>query len=184
MIRRFAAPLIVLLVAAGCGSSSKSSSSTASNNAASATSAPAAAGVTISSANLPGLGNVLVNGKGMTLYILSSEKGGTITCTDANGCTKVWPDNELPAGVTSATAGSGAEASLLGTATNAKGDHYVTYGGYPLYTFSHDSATGDAKGQGITSFGGTWWVMSVTGTPLTATSGSTPTTAKSSGYGY
>ncbi len=122
------------------------------------------AGVTISAADVPGIGTVLVNGQGRALYLLSSEAGGKLTCTDDNGCTKVWPDTELPAGVTQATAGSGVQASLLGTVKSADGNLYVTYGGYPVYQFSGDKGPGTANGQGITSFGGRWSAMTPAGT--------------------
>ena len=148
------------ITVAACGSSS---SSTASGSG-SASSAPAGASsstpaVTISAKSVPGVGTVLVNGQGRTLYLLSSEKGGKITCTDDNGCTKVWPDTELPKGMTAATAGSGVQASLLGTVKDASGALYVTYNSWPLYTFSGDAGPAVAHGQGITSFGGTWYAL-------------------------
>lgn len=123
-------------------------------------------GVSVNEGLVPGVGTVIVNGSGRTLYVLSSEAGGKITCTDANGCTAVWPDTELPAGVQAATAGPGVDASQLGTVKDAAGKLYVTFGGYPLYTYSGDDAPGVAGGQGITSFGGTWTTMSVSGTVM------------------
>jgi predicted lipoprotein with Yx(FWY)xxD motif len=110
--------------------------------------------------------------------MLTSEKGGKITCTDGNGCTKVWPDTELPKGTTAATAGRGVQASLLGTAKGADGDLYVTYHGWPLYTYAGDSGPAEAHGEGLTSFGGTWYVLNAAGTPVTSahtqSSGSSP----------
>ncbi len=165
------------LTLAACG---KSASTTAAST---PTSAPAAAaGITISSANVPGVGTVLVNGQGMTLYLLSSEQGGKLTCTDDNGCTKVWPDTELPAGVTSATAGSGVDASKLGTIKGSSGSLYVTYAGWPLYTFAHDTATGQAHGEGIVSFGGTWTTLTPAGTPVTPPAA--PATSSTTAYNY
>ena len=38
----------------------------------------------------------------------------------------------------------------------------VTLRGLPLYHYSGDQARGEANGQGIHSFGGTWHVMSAT----------------------
>jgi predicted lipoprotein with Yx(FWY)xxD motif len=124
----------------------------------------------ISAAKVAGFGTVLVNGQGRTLYLLTSEKGGKLTCTDDNGCTNVWPDTELPKGVTAAKAGAGIQASLLGTVKSSSGSLYVTYGGYPLYTYSGDTASGQANGEGITSFGGTWYVVNVSGSPVTSKS--------------
>ncbi len=134
--------------------------------------------LTIASANVTGVGTVLVDGQGKTLYLLTSEQGGKLTCTDDNGCTKVWPDTELPSGVTSATAGSGVDASKLSTIKSAQGSLYVTYAGWPLYTFSHDSGPGTAHGEGIVSFGGTWETLTPAGAPVlpTATGSSTSTT--------
>ena len=191
----------LLLAACGSSGSTNASAGSGGGGASSTTAAPTSTSggassdmITVSSANVPGFGTVLVNGSGRTLYILSSEKDGKITCTDDNGCTKVWPDTELPSGQTAAHAGTGINTALLGTVKDAKGSLYVTYGGFPLYTFSGDNAAGQANGEGITSFGGTWYVLGANGSPVTArssgagssgTPGSTPTTAASSGgYNY
>ena len=166
------------------GSSAGASASSTSSAPPGGSSSPAT--VTISARNVPGVGTVLVNGQGRTLYMLTSEKGGKITCTDENGCTKVWPDTELSKGVTAAKAGSGIQASLLGTVKDEDGSLYVTYNHWPLYTFSGDSGPGQAKGEGITNFGGNWYVLNVAGAPVTsrqAQGGSSPS-AGGGGNGY
>ena len=151
------------------------SSSPSSTAAGSPSSAPAgtssAASVTISARSVPGVGTVLVNGQGQTLYLLTSEKGGKITCTQANGCTQAWPETLLANGTT-AKAGSGVQPSLLGTVTDASGKLDVTYNHWPLYTFSGDSGPGVAHGQGVTSFGGTWYALNASGSPVTSGGGS------------
>lgn len=178
------------LVAAACGSSSHSSTPAGTGASTSSGSASAAA-YTVSAQSVGSAGTVLVNGQGRTLYLLSSEQGGKITCTDANGCTKIWPPVELPSGVTQPVAGSGIDSSKLTTLKTSSGDLYVTYGGWPLYTFSGDSSAGTANGVGITSFGGTWHAVSTSGAPAGAAGGSAstapPTTSSSrsgGGYGY
>jgi hypothetical protein len=81
-------------------------------------------------------------------------------------------------------AGDGLQAGLLGTITRSDGSKQVTYGGHPLYMFSGDSGSGQVNGEGITSFGGTWYVLATSGQPVkSALSGSTSTTAGSGG-GY
>jgi predicted lipoprotein with Yx(FWY)xxD motif len=174
------------------GSGSSSSPSAAGSSAAGSASAGAAStssSVTVSAKNVPGVGTVLVNGQGRTLYMLTSEKGGKITCTTSNGCIKFWPEINLPSGTTAAKAGAGVQQSLLGTVKGAAGTE-VTYNGWPLYTFVGDSAAGVAKGQGQTSFGGTWYVLNSSGNPVTAkvtSGGSAASPSKSSsggGYGY
>ena len=149
-----------------------------------------AAAFTLMTASVPGVGTVMVNGDGRTLYILSSEAGGRLTCTDANGCTAVWPDTELPSGTTSGIAGTGAQASLLGSVKSADGKLYLTYGGFPLYTYVGDKGPGTAAGQGITSFGGTWTAVTAAGRAAAVAATSSSTTPRpsakttSSGYGY
>jgi predicted lipoprotein with Yx(FWY)xxD motif len=164
-----AATLVLGLALAAC--TTKGSGTGSSTN-------PSGAGaaVTIASANVPGVGTVLVNGQGRTIYVLTSEQGGKLTCTDANGCTKVWPDTELPSGVTAATAGSGVQAAMLGTVKDASGSLYVTYATYPLYTYVGDTGPGTASGEGITSLGGTWYPITPAGTLVK--------TKASSGSGY
>ena len=156
--------------AASTGSGSNSPAGTSTSSSSASTASSQAAAPTISTATVAGFGTVLVNGDGRTLYLLTSEKGGKLTCTDANSCTKTWPDTELPSGVTAAKAGSGIQTPQLGTVKDAAGSLYVTYGGYPLYTYSGDSGPGQANGEGITSFGGTWYVISASGQPVTSRS--------------
>jgi predicted lipoprotein with Yx(FWY)xxD motif len=177
--------------AAACSSSSSSGSSAATPatsatpaSSAPASSAPASASTTatVSVKSVPGVGSVLVNAEGKTLYMLTSEKGGKITCTASNGCTQVWPETTLASGA-KATAGSGVQSALLGTVTGAAGSPEVTYNHWPLYTFSGDSGPGVAHGQGLQSFGGTWYVLNAAGSPVTSTTG-TSSSPSSGGNGY
>lgn len=167
---------------AACGSSSKTTGAT---TAPSTTAAPAARGgaATVRTANVSGVGTVLVNAQGRTLYVLTSEKGNKVTCTDASGCTGIWPPVVLASGVTNAVPGTGVQASLLAT-VGGNGGARVTYASYPLYTYSGDSGPGAANGKGITSFGGTWWPISPTGTLVTGSSSPTTTGGSGSGSGY
>jgi predicted lipoprotein with Yx(FWY)xxD motif len=166
---------------AACGSSS-SSTAVGSPGSSAPAGASSAASATISAKSVPGVGTVLVNGQGQTLYMLTSEKGGKITCTQANGCTQVWPETLLTNGATAATAGTGVQSSLLGTVKDASGNLEVTYNHWPLYTFSGDSGPGVAKGQALTSFGGTWYVLNGSGNPVT--SSQSGNASSGGGYGY
>jgi predicted lipoprotein with Yx(FWY)xxD motif len=166
---------------AACGSSS--SPAPASSPSSSARAGASSAASTISAKSVPGVGTVLVNGQGQTLYMLTSEQGGKITCTPANGCTQVWPETLLTSGTTTATAGSGVRSSLLGAVKDASGNLEVTYNHWPLYTFSGDPGPGAAKGQGLTSFGGTWYVLNGSGHPVT-TSSPSGNASSGGGYGY
>jgi len=87
---------------AACGSSSSSTAAGSPSGSAPAR-ASSAASATISAKSVPGVGTVLVNGQGQTLYMLTSEKGGKLTCTQANGCTQAWSETLHP--VTSSQSG-------------------------------------------------------------------------------
>lgn len=107
-------------------------------------------------------GPILANGQGMTLYTLSSEANGAFTCTGS--CLSVWHPLLLPAGTTAPTIGTGVTGTI-GIITRPEGGTQVTYNGFPLYTFVGDSAPGNATGDGIVSFGGTWHVVKIAATP-------------------
>jgi len=103
---------------------------------------------------------VLVDTQSRTLYMLTADKGGKVTCISA-ACTGAWPPLLLSSG--SPSAGPGAKASLLSTATTPSGAHQVTYDGWPLYTYSGDRRPGQATGEGIKNYGGIWYAISPSG---------------------
>jgi predicted lipoprotein with Yx(FWY)xxD motif len=172
-----ALPLVALAVA-GCGSSSSNSST------ASAASGPpkTASGqtATVGLASVGSLGRILIDTQGRTLYMFAKDTGTKSACSGA--CATAWPplrDSGKP------TAGTGLNASLLGTTPRSDGNPQVTYNGHPLYTFVMDQKPGDAKGQGVTAFGASWFTLNsagsqVTAQPTTSTSGS----SGGGGYGY
>jgi predicted lipoprotein with Yx(FWY)xxD motif len=156
---------LVALVAAGCGSSSNASSATAK--------AATGSSATVSVANT-GLGKILVDSQGHTLYLFQKDTGTKSTCS--GGCATAWPPLRSSG---KPTAGGGAKASLLGTTPRSDGKPQVTYNGHPLYGFQGDSSPGDTTGQGNPGFGAPWYVLSPTGNAITTTS-----TSSGSGSGY
>lgn len=128
-----------------------------------------------STASVPGIGTVLVDGSGRTVYELSSASTKNLPCTASTGCASVWTPLPLPSGTSSATASGGANSSLLAT-TSSGGATYPTYNGFVLYEFTGDTGPGQAGGQGISSFGGTWHVLDAAGLQITSASSSTTTT--------
>jgi predicted lipoprotein with Yx(FWY)xxD motif len=179
----FLAGSVAAISAIGLAACGDNSSKSGSSSPAAATSASAAPGTSFSVADAPGLGKVVVDGRGHTVYVLTSGTQKNVPCDDASGCTKAWPDLALPSGTANASAGSGLDGSLLGTMKLASGETYPTYGGWLMYEFAGDKNNAEAHGQGISSFGGTWYALSASGTPIT-TAATTPTTAKKSGGGY
>ena len=103
------------------------------------------------------LGTFLVDGEGMTLYVFMPDAQGPSTCED--DCLAAWPALAGPA-----TAGEGADESLLGTAARPDdGSEQVTYNGWPLYYFAQDAAPGDVNGQGLNDV---WYVVDPTGNAI------------------
>ncbi len=114
-----------------------------------------------------GLGTVLVNGQGLTLYMfVPDDQRGHSTCY--NACASAWPPLRLPTGVTEPVAGGQAEPALLGTTTRRDGGQQVTYNGWPLYLWASDTEPGQATGQGLDSLGGYWYVLSPKGQVIRA----------------
>ena len=167
-----ALPAIALALTA-CGSSKSSSSTTSSaaapagstaSSSASSTSAAAPTTVKISAKTIPGLGPVLVNSDGRTLYTFAPDKAKKVTCVD--GCASVWPPVMLAAGAKAV--GSGAvKASLLGSDPDPSGGKVVTYAGWPLYAYVADTAPGAHAGQALNLNGGLWYVISPSGKVIT-----------------
>jgi predicted lipoprotein with Yx(FWY)xxD motif len=172
----------VALLAAGCGSSStQSTKSSASTPAASSTSSAAATGaVRISTRTLPGLGAVLVNTQGRTLYVFAPDKAKKVTCV--GGCASVWPPLALSAGQKPIVSGQ-AKSSLVGSDQNPAGGRVVTYAGSPLYTYVADPSPGIARGQALKLNGGLWYVIAPSGKVITKKA-STGTSASASASGY
>ncbi|HEY2332170.1 MAG TPA: hypothetical protein VGH94_09615 [Acidimicrobiales bacterium] len=179
-----AAVATAALLLAACGSSSKSTS-TGSAGATTTTAASASAdpGTSFRTATVTGLGSVLVDARGHTVYVLTADGTTNAPCTDASGCTAVWPDLPLPDGTTVATAGPGLQPALLGTMMGSDGETYPTYHGWLMYEFSRDTGPAQANGQGITSFGGTWYALGPAGAPIKAAKPAS-VSSTNSGKGY
>lgn len=124
--------------------------------------------ITISTRMVSGVGMVLTDQSGKTLYSPQQEAGGVIKCTGS--CLSFW----FPV-----TVNSDAKASAGSTLTGTLGsiqrsdDHsrQVTYDGKPLYTFRLDGGPGQAKGNDFTDqFGGetfNWQAVTASGSATT-----------------
>jgi predicted lipoprotein with Yx(FWY)xxD motif len=131
---------------------------------------------TVQAASNAKFGQILVNAQGMTLYTLSSEAGGNVQCSGS--CVSSWTPLKLRAGQTAPTVGPGVTGAV---STLSLPDYslQVTYNGFPLYSFSGDSSTGDTNGDGLQGPGsGTWHVAVITATTAPT---ATPTAPVSTG---
>jgi predicted lipoprotein with Yx(FWY)xxD motif len=127
-----------------------------------------------------GLGNVLVDARGRTLYLFKADKGTKSVCYGM--CATYWP----PLITTSQpAAGAGVKQGLLGTTKRHDGRLQVTYGGHPLYRFSSDTKAGQTTGENVNHFGGEWYAVSAAGKQVEkpGTTATTPAPATGGG-GY
>ena len=109
-----------------------------------------------------GLGAMLVDAQGRTLYLWKADTGKASMCSGE--CARDWP----PVTTKGAPhAGSGAKAALLGTIKRSDGGTQVTYAGHPLYRFAGDTGSGQVTGQGSPAFGAPWWVVAPRGAAIT-----------------
>jgi predicted lipoprotein with Yx(FWY)xxD motif len=124
----------------------------------------------VATRQLAGVGDVLVDGSGKTIYSPDQEKAGKILCTSS--CTSFW----LP--VTSSQNAIKSEAGklsgALGMIRRPDGKSQLTYNHRPLYTFVLESGPGQAKGNDFKdSFNGTTFMWrAVTTGQAAANSGS------------
>ena len=136
--------------------------------------------VVVSTRSVPGLGKILVNSSGKTLYMFVPDKDKKVTCVST--CAKIWPPLKL-AGGAKATAAGGAKQALLGSDSDPAGGRVVTYNHWPLYLYLGDSKAGVAYGQALNLNGGLWYVLSPSGALIkhkpTKGGGSTTTTTTS-----
>ena len=110
-------------------------------------------------ATVHGLGRVLVDGSGLTLYLYEPDHGRQSKCEGF--CADEWPPLTLPSGVARPRAGPGISKSLLGTIKRPDGEFQVTYAGWPLYRWQGDHEPGQALGEGDDM--GLWYVVSAAG---------------------
>jgi predicted lipoprotein with Yx(FWY)xxD motif len=171
---------LAALVIAGCGGGGSSSSSSSSSEAAGGEGS--GGGMTVSAAEVSGLGPILVDSEGMTVYEFTEDNGTTSSCY--GGCEEEWPP-VVASG--KPTAGEGAMAADLGTTKRKDGTVQVTYKGHPIYTFADDESPGEANGN---EDDGTWFVLNEAGsavegkaTAATGGDGDQTTTVESSGGG-
>ncbi len=151
MKRMFAIALAVVgLVAAAYGGAAASAAAQHTKSSTAAT-----------TRKVKGLGVVLVNAKGRTLYTFAKDQRRHVTCT--GDCAEYWPPLKWNrAG--KPTAGGAVKSKLLGADMSPGGGEVVTYNKWPLYTYEGDGAAGQANGQDVNLNGGKWYVITPSGT--------------------
>jgi predicted lipoprotein with Yx(FWY)xxD motif len=157
------AAAVALLALAGCSSTGSSDTSASSSSGDSGT-------AEIATAN-SSLGEIVVDGKGLTAYFFDKDTAGSGTSACTGDCAKLWPAIESATTTPVVDGVSGTVATIKGV----DGGNQITIDGRPIYTFANDKKPGDVAGQGV---GGIWFAVSPSGEELTSA------TPASSGTGY
>jgi predicted lipoprotein with Yx(FWY)xxD motif len=169
--------LVAAMLIAGCGGGGNSSTSAESEPAAAETEAPkeekapatekVAAkpaaeaepepeATPISLGEAAGVGQILVDEEGMTLYYFQKDQKGSGKSKCEGACAEAWPPL-LTEGEPEAM--KGVKAGMLGTIQRKDGTTQVTYAGWPLYTFVEDSKPGEDNGTDSKGFGASWYPL-------------------------
>jgi predicted lipoprotein with Yx(FWY)xxD motif len=98
-------------------------------------------------------GMALVDRRGFALYRFTHDTKMTSTCYGA--CAPVWPPYLAPRTL--------APSGPVRTIRRTDGRLQVTYAGHPLYYYIGDRRPGQVLCQGVTEFGGGWYVVGPSG---------------------
>jgi len=128
----------------------------------SVTTVAVARSATLDVQDVKGFGRILVTESGTTLYMLTSDPPGGSNCTGP--CSLAWPPLEVSGKL---KAGPGVNPALLSSFRRSGGGRQVLYDRHALYTFEEDTGPGMVTGQGVQTYGGTWWAVSPSGQALT-----------------
>jgi predicted lipoprotein with Yx(FWY)xxD motif len=114
------------------------------------------------------LGDIVVDGEGMTVYIFDKDTADSGKSVCSGDCLAAWP----PVATTKESPAVDGVTGDVATITRDDGSLQITLNGLPLYLYAPDEAAGDVTGQSV---GGVWWVVGPDGAKI-------DTAADSSGY--
>lgn len=114
-------------------------------------------GITITTRSVGGFGKILVDGRGMPVYIFTRDRGKTSRCY--GDCAKAWPVTFAKG---TPRAKGGAKQSLIGRTKRRDGRLQATYRGRPLYYYV-DDRPGVALCHNVREFGGLWLLVKGSG---------------------
>lgn len=164
--------VLVLATAVACSSSSSPATAAGST-------APTTSGTALTVVSNPSLGQIVTDGKGMTVYRYDLDKANSGTSACTGPCASTWPAVTVAAAGSSTPVVSGVSQSQVGEITRSDGTKQLTLAGWPLYTYVGDSGPGAANGQGLDSI---WWAVTPAGAKAAASGGgaASPSASESS----
>ena len=110
--------------------------------------------VGLDTAKVPGVGTVLVDQDGRTVYLFTNDTGSKSTCTGS--CASTWPalvSDGQP------SVNGGADDGKVGTTNSGQ----VTYNGHPLYYYVEEDEPNEVLCQAVYEFAGWWYVVNKDG---------------------
>jgi predicted lipoprotein with Yx(FWY)xxD motif len=123
--------------------------------------------VEVRAEDLPGFGPALTDQDGHTLYLFTLDSTDPSRSTCEGDCAANWP----PLRVTGEVALTGVDPELVGEVRRLDGTRQVTVGGWPVYTYTGDTAPGRTTGHGAN---GVWFVIEPAGCKSTAPTADQP----------
>lgn len=112
--------------------------------------------VSLNAAEIDGLGKVLTDQDGMTLYRFDRDRAEPSMSNCDSECVADWP----PALADGEVVVAGVNKSLVDSVPRVDGNRQLTIAGWPLYRFAGDRKPGDAAGHGV---GGVWFAVAPDG---------------------
>jgi predicted lipoprotein with Yx(FWY)xxD motif len=103
----------------------------------------------VKTANVTGIGAILTDGDGMTLYVFANDAANKSACYGA--CAQNWP----PVLVTDQIVIPKGIPGTFRFIIRNDSTNQVTYNDMPLYRYASDGAPGDTNGEGVA---GKWHV--------------------------
>jgi predicted lipoprotein with Yx(FWY)xxD motif len=168
-----ATAVVATLALTACGSDTPTAASPASSTSAAGSGDTATGGAALGVAS-SALGQIVVDGKGMSVYMYDKDTQNAGSSSCSGPCAAKWPavtaESDTPAGQ--------GVTGKIGTIKGVDGKTQVTLNGWPLYYFAGDSKAGDTNGQGV---GKIWWVLTADGAKIGgAASSAAPSSAAES----
>ena len=158
LILALAGSALAVVALAGCSSTAGAPNAASASPSMSASKAPV---VSPDAAIASGkLGQIIVDGKGMTAYVWDKDtaNSGVSACTGT--CATLWSAITTTSATPTVTGVTGTVATITGVS----GGKQITINGLPIYTFTKDTKPGDTNGQLVLNI---WHVLSPAGTKIT-----------------
>jgi predicted lipoprotein with Yx(FWY)xxD motif len=107
----------------------------------------------------PLLGDLVVDGRGRTLYRFDRDSSSPSRSDCVRECASTW----VPLTAAARPEIRGVDPAQVGMFQRDDGGNQVTLRGWPLYTFVKDEQPGHVRGHAVT---GTWWAVNPSGNKI------------------